>query len=442
MNKFNYIIDTFKTIYDLGDLNPEISYGINPNSKIQITNLSANFFDSFENELNEEEIVFNDWKDQNIPFFFSRNQKKLAIEQLKNQVIINYDIIASSFLFLSGWLEYNNKTRDKFSRLQFQNTLQHKLDIAKIPVVDYYFDILKSAIEIAYNTRIKTKNGQHPFLTSVSHDIDKCQSGWAEEIFYLLKKFKFIPIIKVITSKIFNKDIWFNLSDILDYEKQKDIKSVFYFLTEKGKHQKGIYNSDYKIDHPSLKNIFNHILKNESEIGIHGSFGTSDSSFQFNKEISKLENIAKNRILGNRFHYLQYDINITPDILEKNHLVYDMSLGFAEHIGFRNGICHPFKLYNFKENKPYDYFEIPLVLMDVTLFNKAYMNLDTDEAFKQIAILISEIIKFKGVFTVLWHNNSYSQYKFAYRKKFFDKLVDYCKSKGSVFKTPKQILSV
>lgn len=442
MNKFKYIIEIFKTVYNLGDLNLDINYGVNHTSKIQISDLSDNIFDSFENEINEKEIVFDNWKNKSIPFFFSNTLQKSVFKEEGKQIIINYDIIASSFLFLSGWLEFKNASRDEFNRLKFKETLQNKLNIANIPVVNYYFDILKTAIEIAYDTKIYPKNKSYPFITSVSHDIDKCKSGWSEEVFYLIKQLKIISLAGVIIKKIFNKDIWFNLSDILDYEKQHNIKSVFYFLTKYGKYKNNINNSDYKIGHPSFTNIFRAIQNNGSEIGIHGSFGTSNSSELFNEEISILENNINIQVLGNRFHYLQYDINITPNIIKESKLEYDMSLGFAEQIGFRNGICHPFKLYNFKKDEPYNYYEIPLILMDVSLFNKNYMHLDVDEAFEQSKELISEIIKFNGIFTVLWHNNSFSPYKFGYRKKFIEGLVNYCKSKGTAFKTPKQILSI
>lgn len=441
-NKFKYIIDTFKTVYDVDKLDLDINYGVNNNSAIQITNHFDNFFDSFDNDIDLKKITFNNWKNESIPFFFSPSQKQEVIKKQNNQLIINYDIIGSSFLFLSGWLEYKNRRLDNFNRIVFQETIQHKLGISHIPVVNYYFDILKTAIEIAYDIKVHPKNSKQPFITSVSHDIDKCKSGWKEEIFYLIKKLRPLSILKIIIKKLQGEDIWFNLSDIIRFEKQNNIKSVFYFLTKKGKYKNDIYNADYSIGDPRLKKIFQDIEKNDSEIGIHGSFGTSKSFVLFNEEISVLENEIGNEILGNRFHYLQYNISNTPDILEKSKLKYDMSLGFAENIGFRNGICYPFKLYNFEKDNPYDYYEIPLIVMDVSLFNKNYMNLNFNDALEQCKSLISEIIKFNGIFTVLWHNNSFSPYKYGYRKRFIQNLIDYCILEGTVFKTPKQILSI
>lgn len=440
MNKFNYIIDTFKTIYDLGSLEPDVSYGINQKSIIQINNSSNSFFDSFDNDINKQEIVFNHWKERSIPFFFVTEKEETIIEKNSNCIIINYDIIASSFLFLSGWLEIKNNQKDNLNRLLFENTLQHKLGISHLPVVNYYLDILKTAIELAYSVEIKPKHNQYSFITSVSHDIDKCKTGWKEEAFHLIKNLKFFSLSKLLIQKIFIKDIWFNLDEILEYEKLNRIHSVFYFLTKHGKYKDKIENADYKLNEKTLKPIYKSILENNSEIGLHGSFGSSDSYKQFKVEISDIKTITNGEISGNRFHYLQYNINNTPDIIEESQLNYDMSLGFAESIGFRNGICHPFRLYNFKEDRSYNYLEIPLLVMDVTLFNKNYMNLSSEEAFFHCKGIISEVSKFKGIFTVLWHNNSYSKYKYNYRKIFIERLLSYCISQKTVFKSAHQII--
>ena len=43
----------------------------------------------------------------------------------------------------------------------------------------------------------------------------------------------------------------------------------------------------------------------------------------------------------------------------------DSSIGYRDRIGFRAGTGFPFHLYNFEDEKPYSWKEIPLVLMDV-----------------------------------------------------------------------------
>ena len=46
-----------------------------------------------------------------------------------------------------------------------------------------------------------------------------------------------------------------------------------------------------------------------------------------------------------------FDIKNSWNILEKNKIKYDLSLGFPEVIGFRCGICYPFKVFDLKRKK-------------------------------------------------------------------------------------------
>jgi hypothetical protein len=144
--------------------------------------------------------------------------------------------------------------------------------------------------------------------------------------------------------------------------------------------------------------------------------------------------IRMNRhIIGVRFHFLLYDHQTTPLILEKAGIKYDSTLGFAEQFGFRNSFCFPFQPYDIRNDKPYDFYEIPLVLMDGTL--QKYMSRSPLEAMNNITDLILEIKKFNGCFTLLWHNTHFSEYKYAGWKEVFVQINELCKNENSLFLT-------
>ena len=88
--------------------------------------------------------------------------------------------------------------------------------------------------------------------------------------------------------------------------------------------------------------------------------------------------------------------------------MYDTSLGYADREGFRNSYCLPFRPYNHQEDRMYDTWEIPLTVMDVTLFQ--YRKLKFDQALCSVRELLKEVNKFQGVFVLLWHNGQNDEF--------------------------------
>jgi len=75
--------------------------------------------------------------------------------------------------------------------------------------------------------------------------------------------------------------------------------------------------------------------------------------------------------------------------------------------------------------------EIPLIVMDTSLSSGKYMRLDREEALQKVCELMDETEKFNGVFTLLWHNTSFSDYKYTgWRKVYIDILAYGLKKNG------------
>ncbi len=68
--------------------------------------------------------------------------------------------------------------------------------------------------------------------------------------------------------------------------------------------------------------------------------------------------------------------------------------------------------------------------MDVTLFH--YRHLNNSEALESVKYLIHEIKKFKGVFTLLWHNDFFDEDRFPGIKSFYEALLSYIYSEKPV----------
>jgi hypothetical protein len=404
--KVHYVLSVFRQIYQTGDLVPEVGYSRSGNSKIRIT--PGNIAPLTERKpilIRPEKIIWKQWKGHRIPFFFEPHERELIVQN-GDQWIIDTDIIASAFFLLSGWQEYHSTETDAYGRFPFSESVQKKLDILHIPVVNYYLDILKTVIEKACNISIKPYSwGAHDFAVFLSHDIDTCQSAWIEGSYRALRNGNLGDVIRLLYQKARGRDAWFNFQEILELEKQYGAASTFFFIARRHKNL-GIKNADYDVTRPAFRKVFDDIIGSGSEVGIHGSTGTHLDAAGFRSERDRFTTTVS----GNRFHFLLYDPVKTPAVLEKSGILYDSSIGFVEEAGFRSSFCFPYRPYDILNDRPYTYYEIPLMLMDGTL--QKYLGLSPREGMNYPDLLISEIRKFGGCFSFLWHNTHFSAYKY------------------------------
>ncbi len=434
-NKARYVLDLFRSIYAV-PAELVIHYGEENRSEgVRIRPNHSGFFNS-RTRLDVSKIVWKSWREQRIPFLFNREAAEV-ISREAGQVVINLDIVAASFFFLSGWQELVSTERDHFGRFPLAASVQAALDVVHIPVVNYYFDILKVALEQAYKIELQRQLWPDcDFAVFLSHDIDKCQSGWLEGGFSELRHGRLASAMNLLSRRITGQDDWFNFDVILDVEKQNAAHSSFYFLCQNGK-RAGVQNADYDILDSKLTQSLAAIQESGCEIGLHGSFGTHNNLTRFRSDLNRLPVQA----VGNRFHFLAFDMTSTPHILEDAGIKYDTTLGFADKPGFRNGICFPFNLYDVANDQPLNVVEIPLAVMDTTLQSQAYLGVSPGEAWPHIENVMAQVRNFGGCLSVLWHNTHFSDYKYTGWRQVYVDLLRHISEHGGGLMIGKDVLA-
>ena len=432
--KLSYILSLFKKNYPSGDINPEIGYGSESPAKIRIRHGDTTYFTEKRFFIPDtSKIKWVEWKNVRIPFFFDVNHSEI-FSRKNDYFIINYDIIASAFFLLSSWNEYFSDKKDKYGRFPYSESIQSTIGITGIPVVNYYFDILKTVIEEAYDVTLSPlKWNDKDFATCLTHDIDTCETGWLQGGFHAIKKGKIMVPLRLILKKLFFKDIWFNFNEIIDIEKTFKARSTFFFLWSDTK-KEGIKNADYIASKKKFQFVFSEIENAGSEIGLHASATTHKDQDRFEQELERIHPPVK----GVRFHFLLYDHRITPYILEKSGMKFDSTLGFAEQYGFRNSFCLPFQPYDIVNDRPFNFYEIPLIVMDSTI--QKYMPVSKEDALTRISSLINEVKQFHGCFTVLWHNTHFSSYKYEGWKEVYIQILEKCIHENTSFLTCSEII--
>jgi len=138
------------------------------------------------------------------------------------------------------------------------------------------------------------------------------------------------------------------------------------------------------------------------EVALHGGYDSYCSADRLKLEKQLLEEACGARVEGVRMHYLRFKHPDTWLAVEEAGFAYDSTLGFPDAIGFRNGLCYPFK--PAVGGRFLRILEVPLAVMDTTLYG--YMRLTPSQALDAIMALARRVESLGGVLTILWHNSS------------------------------------
>jgi hypothetical protein len=122
------------------------------------------------------------------------------------------------------------------------------------------------------------------------------------------------------------------------------------------------------------------------------------------KEAAQVSEIINSNIISNRQHCLHFDIETTPSVISSCGIKVDSSLGFNRSIGFRAGTSYPYFLTQ-KDGIKLDLLELPMHIMDSSLFRADCLALDENLAKKKCLNLINHVERVGGCLTINFHPN-------------------------------------
>jgi peptidoglycan/xylan/chitin deacetylase (PgdA/CDA1 family) len=243
------------------------------------------------------------------------------------------------------------------------------------------------------------------FAVCLTHDVDEIYPPYGHILYSSLtslKKRDFEKIREQVFWKLHGKDKspYRNFKKIMDLEEKYGARSSFYFLATNA----DIRRFRYPIE--DLKNDLEQINERKGwEVGLHGGYYAYNDYEKIMREKQRLEQVLGRKVTGYRNHYLRFQVPGSWEKLEKAGFKYDTTLGYSERVGFRNGICYPFRPFNLNNDRELSILEIPLALMDCTLFEsvKTY-----NEAWDLAKRLIDRVASYKGVLCLNWHSDVFN----------------------------------
>ncbi len=213
-----------------------------------------------------------------------------------------------------------------------------------------------------------------------------------------------------------------NFREIIRLEKEFDGVSSFYFLGN------GNDIRRFRYDVEDLENDLGEIADQGCEVGLHGGYHTYGNIEAMKEEKQRVERVLNRTIRGYRNHYLSFKVPDTWNLLAQAGFGYDTTLGYNDRPGFRNGMCHPFRPFSLVTGRPVDIAEIPLTIMDESLF---WGNRTFEEAWPVARRLVDDVAACGGVITLLWHNSVLAS---GFRRSWtqmYRKILRYCRDKNA-----------
>ncbi len=300
------------------------------------------------------------------------------------------DFAGSAFFWLSGWQEYTTVQVDAHGRFPYAASLQHALGTATLPAVDVYSEHLGAALREAGIETPGRDWGGRGWALCPTHDLDALRK-WTPATVW-----KNPPAL----AALWRGDPYKRgLEKLIEAEQARGVGATYFVKGGAAAPE----DHAYPLDHAALRSLYAH---EAFEIGLHPSYHAFDHPEALRAERERLRVASGRDVSTLRHHYLRYTPR-TPGLHAQQGWRIDATLGFAEHEGFRRGTCRPFRVYDLVADRTTDVWEMPLALMDTTLYS--YRALDADAAWQATETLLDVVRRFGGACVALWHNDAFDR---------------------------------
>ena len=317
---------------------------------------------------------------------------------------LGFDLFSASFFLATRMEEYWKHEKDEHDRYMAKNSVLHKLGVLHLPLINIWGKVFIEKINSFFNQTLTYKKS---FEIINTIDVD---NAWAYKNKGILRiiggigktvlqgnLYDLKNRIQVLLFK--KKDPYDTYQYIETISKQKKVKSIYFFLLG----DRANYDKNVPYNNKKLKKLIRKIAKT-NPIGIHPSYQSYLDAQKQQLEKQRLENIVQKPITNVRKHFLRLTIPESYRILEKNKLYNDYTMGYADAVGFRAGICTPFTFFDLLQDKELHLKVHPFAYMDGTLCQ--YLGLSPAEAIEKIEQLKQNVKNVDGVFIGIWHNET------------------------------------
>ena len=151
----------------------------------------------------------------------------------------------------------------------------------------------------------------------------------------------------------------------------------------------------YSVCSARLSSQLAHMAQDGHRIGLHPRFDTWKDPADLRTEKSTIEDAIRHKVTQVRQHWLRFSFGETWRAQHAAGLEHDLTLGFNDRSGFRNGAALSFI------DSGSGMRVTPMVLMDSHLYD--YATLSEEGRFAAIDAILDELVATGGEASVIWH---------------------------------------
>lgn len=259
--------------------------------------------------------------------------------------------------------------------------------------------------------------GEHTFALCLSHDVDRVYK--THQYFYNAVTEGDVDGLKGLFE---SKNPYWQFERFMAIESEYDVRSSFNVLDEiplsdrpisewVSKQGWMLYAGRYDIMDKQIASTLKMLNNLDWEIGLHGSYTSSENPNRFKYEKERIESVVNTEIIGNRQHHWRLSPPETWEHLQEAGIKYDTSLGHSTKIDPQHGheLIRPFD----------DEFVVfPWSLMDHAVMDSAET---TEDVWSNCERVLEDAKENQSVIVADWHSNvlfepEYPDYALIYER--------------------------
>jgi hypothetical protein len=338
-----------------------------------------------------------------------------GLEPLDGEVRIERSLLRVVLDIAGAETEQRSVAADRFGRVPSGETGAVRASVDREPVVSLVARTLATAVREAAGRRPARfvdpwPNGRR-WAVSFTHDLDVVD-WWpaftALRLVELLRNGELDRAARVAAAALGSTGrpvVWRAVAEVLATEQRHDVRSTWFILCDRPTLATARAGDlTYRPDSAQTRRIFDALRSAGHEIGLHGSFATSDDHARFGAQRSLVRTITGTQPTGVRQHYLRMRAATTPRGMAAAGFEYDSTYGFADRNGFRLGTADVLPLWDAERQQPARLDEAPFVWMDRAL--SKYQHVEAPRAWIDDALSLAERCRsVEGLWVGIWHPN-------------------------------------
>ncbi len=314
---------------------------------------------------------------------------------------LGYDAIGLIFFMLSRIEERDSEERDSYGRFPYAASLAARAGRLARPLADQAARDLAAALTGEERPANRTRYRVVP-----THDVDRLR-GYHSVLEPIrnaagdvLKRRRPGAAMRRLRDAYFAGEPWRSVRDLMAASERRGLTSRFFFMGPSVSPLDSPYAQTMQV---LLRRVVDEIVERGHEVGFHPGFATATDADEWSRQRRGLEDVLGRPVDEGRQHGLQFDVERTPAIWAEAGMRRDLTLGYPERVGFRNGTCRAHAAYGLCERRPLKLETMSTAIMEFGLFGEKYRNLSVDEALAECAPAIESCRQYGGTLVLLYH---------------------------------------